>query len=73
VFLSEQLYFGLVASLAPNRHPGGGGGSFYTFPADGGIPWQQQTEIVEEFIQLSQGNLLQASLTWKNFYFGVSY
>jgi hypothetical protein len=21
VFLSEQLYFGLVASLAPNRHP----------------------------------------------------
>jgi hypothetical protein len=30
VFLSEQLYFGLMASLAPNRHPnrhpGGGGG-----------------------------------------------
>jgi hypothetical protein len=23
VFLSERVYFGLVASLAPNRHPGG--------------------------------------------------
>jgi ankyrin repeat protein len=40
---------------------------------DGVIPWQHQTEIEETFIELSEGNFLQASLAWKNFFSGVSY
>ncbi|KAL2070583.1 hypothetical protein VTL71DRAFT_13609 [Oculimacula yallundae] len=40
---------------------------------DGIIPWQHQTEIEETFMELSEGNFLQASLAWKNFYSGVSY
>ncbi|PVH74731.1 hypothetical protein DL98DRAFT_658590 [Cadophora sp. DSE1049] len=40
---------------------------------DGVIPWQHQTEIEETFIELAEGNFLQASLAWKNFYSGVPY
>jgi ankyrin repeat protein len=40
---------------------------------NGAIPWIHQTEIEETFIDLSEGNFLQASLAWVNFRSGVSY
>jgi ankyrin repeat protein len=40
---------------------------------NGTIPWRYQTQIEETFLELSEGNFLQASLAWANFSSGVSY
>lgn len=40
---------------------------------NGAIPWQHQTEIEETFMEISEGNFLQAALAWKTFHSGVTY